>query len=352
MHIAQLAPLYESVPPRGYGGTERVVSYLTEELTACGHEVTLFASADSLTSARLVPGSLGPLRLDSACTDPIAHHLVMLEEVARREGDFDVIHAHLDHLTFPYARRMRAPVLTTLHGRLDLASLVPLYSEYCEQWVTSISDAQRAPLPWLRWAGTVHHGLPHDLYSFHPVPEGYLAFVGRISAEKRVDRAIEIAVRADRPLRIAAKVDPADGAYYDRIRPLLGHPLVDFVGEIGDHEKDAFIGGATALLFPIDWPEPFGLAMIEAMACGTPVIAWAHGSVPEIVTPSVSGFICEDVDQAVDVLADIDRFDRRGCRAAFERRFTAAHMATAYLALYEQLIDDATIPMRAVVNGA
>src|SRR5215510_5570954 len=255
MKIAQISPLVESVPPQGYGGTERVVSYLTEELVAQGHDVTLFASADSVTRARLVSGAPRALRLDPSCTDPFAYHLVMLERAFADEHEFDVIHAHVDHVAYPFARRCSVPVLTTLHGRLDLESLAPLYTEYREQWVASISDDQRTPLPHARWAGTVHHGLPRDLYRFQPKSGDYLAFVGRISPEKRVDRAIEIARRSNRRLRIAAKIDAADEAYYrEHIRPLMDHRLVEYVGELDDTQKNDFIGGAAAVLFPIDWP--------------------------------------------------------------------------------------------------
>ena len=340
MRIAQVSPLYESVPPRGYGGTERVVSYLTEELVAQGHEVTLFASADSVTRARLVPCAPRALRLDSGCTDPLAHHLVMLERVFEHASTFDVIHAHVDHIAYPFARRCDVPVLTTLHGRLDLESLSPLYTEYGEQWVASISDDQRTPLPHARWAGTVHHGLPRDLYRFQPRAGDYLAFIGRISPEKRVDRAIEIARRSGRRLRIAAKIDSADEAYYrEHIRPLMEHPLVEYLGELDDARKNDFIGGAAAVLFPIDWPEPFGLIMIEALACGTTVIAWPHGSVREVLRDGVDGFICHDVGAAVRAVHTLERLERAGCRKSFEERFSVERMAEGYLALYADLIE-------------
>jgi glycosyltransferase involved in cell wall biosynthesis len=339
MRIAQLAPLFERVPPLGYGGTERVVSYLTEELVAMGHDVTLFASADSETSAELVPCAPQALRLSARPLDPTAMHLLEAERALRCEDGFDLIHNHLDHLFYPCARRSAAAVLTTLHGRLDLEWLESVYGEYHEQRVASISDAQRAPLPWLRWGGTVYHGLPRDLYAFHPNGGRYLAFVGRISPEKRVDRAVEIAVRSGWPLRIAAKVDPADGAYFrDCVRPLLDHPLVEYVGELGDREKEALLGGAAALLFPIDWPEPFGLAMIEALACGTPVIAWRHGSVPEVLEHGVTGWMCDDVASAVRAVHGLEKIDRSACRRAFEARFTAGRMARSYLELYAAAI--------------
>jgi glycosyltransferase involved in cell wall biosynthesis len=335
VRIAQISPLYERVPPPRYGGTERVVSYLTEELVALGHEVTLFASADAETRAALVACAPRALRLGARSLDPTAMHLLEAEEALRRAGEFDLIHNHLDHLFFPFARRCDAPVLTTLHGRLDLEWLPPVYAEYAEQRVVSISTSQRAPLPRARWAGTVHHGLPRNLYAYHPRGGEDLVFVGRIAPEKRVDRAIEVAQRSGRRLRIAAKIDPADAAYFDRcIRPLLGRPGVEYIGELGDRDKDALLGGAAALLFPIDWPEPFGLAMIEALACGTPVIAWPHGSVPEIVEHGLTGFVCEDVASAVRAVGALERIDRRACRRAFETRFTAERMAREYLELY------------------
>lgn len=335
MRIAQLAPLVERVPPRCYGGTERVVSYLTEELVALGHDVTLFASGDSITSAQLVACAPQALRLGARALDSTAMHLLEAEEVVRRSEDFDLIHNHLDHLFYPLARRADVPVVTTVHGRLDLEWLAFVYGEYDEQLVVSISEAQQEPLPQAAWVGTVHHGLPRDLYAYHPRGGEYLAFVGRISPEKRVDRAVEIALRCGRPLRIAAKIDPADAAYFrDCVRPLLDHRDVEFVGELGDREKDAFIGGAAALLFPIDWPEPFGLTMIEALACGTPVIAWPHGAVPEVLDHGVTGFLCKNVATAVRAVDAIERIDRGACRRAFEARFTAERMAREYLALY------------------
>jgi glycosyltransferase involved in cell wall biosynthesis len=340
VRIAQLAPLFESVPPRGYGGTERVVAYLTDALQASKHEVTLFASGDSQTTAELCAGSPRALRLDPQREDPIASHLVMIERAFERANDFDIIHAHLDYLTFPTARRCEVPVVTTLHGRLDLPWMPRVLAEFDEQRVISISKAQREQLPDANWVGTVHHGLPHDLYHFHQVGSGgYLAFVGRISIEKRVDRAIEIAVKSGVPLRIAAKVDPSDEVYFrTNIEPLLANPLVEYVGELADEDKNDFIGNAKALVFPIDWPEPFGLAMIEALACGTPVIAWPHGSVPEIITDGVSGRIVPDVDAAVRAVGEIDDIDRRRCRAEFETRFSAERMARDYVKIYMKVL--------------
>jgi glycosyltransferase involved in cell wall biosynthesis len=338
VQIAQLAPLFESVPPQGYGGTERVVAYLTDALEALGHDVALFASGDSRTAAaELCACAPRALRLDPERGDPVAMHLLLLERAFERARDFDVIHAHLDYLSFPIARRCEVPVVTTLHGRLDLPWLPQVFGEYAEQRLVSISDPQRRPLPRANWVGTVHHGLPRDLYRFHAGPGHYLAFLGRISVEKRVDRAIEIATRAGIPLRIAAKVDPSDEAYFrDHIEPLFDHPLVEYVGEVDDAHKDEFIGNAAALLFPIDWPEPFGLAMIEALACGTPVIAWPHGSVPEVLEDGVSGRIVSDIDAAVAAVREIERIDRRACRAQFEARFTAERMASQYLSIYER----------------
>lgn len=339
MRIAQIAPLYESVPPQRYGGTERVVSYLTEELVRQGHEVTLYASGDSRTRARLMPACPRSLRLDKSCVDRLAHHLLMLERVFQDSARFDLLHFHVDYLHYPLSRRMAAPQLTTLHGRLDLPDLAPLYREFSEMPVVSISDAQRAPLPWAHWIGTVHHGLPEDLYPFRPSPGEYLAFLGRISPEKRVDSAMEIARRSGLPLRIAAKVDAVDRDYFQRvIEPLLDHPGVDYVGEIGEEEKGEFLGKAAALLFPIDWPEPFGLVLIEAMACGTPILARPRGSVPEIVTDGVNGYHCEDVDEMIRALDRIDRIDRSTCRAEFERRFTVRRMALDYMRVYEGIV--------------
>jgi glycosyltransferase involved in cell wall biosynthesis len=326
------------VPPTLYGGTERIVSFLTEELVRQGHDVTLFASGDSETSATLVAPCRRSLRLDRQCVDQLAHHILALEMVARRRTSFDIIHFHVDYLHFPLSRRLDVPHVTTLHGRLDLPDLVPLYREFPEMPVVSISNAQRKPLPWVNWVGTVYHGLPSDLYRFRPEPGTYLAFLGRISPEKRVDRAIEIARRIGLPLKIAAKVDAIDRAYFaEKIEPLLRDPLVDYVGEIGDGEKDEFLGNAFALLFPIDWPEPFGLVMIEALACGTPVIAYRHGSVPEVLQDGETGFIVDTLDSAVKAAERVAGIDRRRCRAVFDERFTAARMARDYVALYERL---------------
>jgi len=340
MRIAQVAPLYESVPPKYYGGTERVVSYLTEELVQQGHDVTLFASGDSITSAQLAATTRRSLRLDEHCVDQLAHHVLMLERVVHRARSFDVIHFHVDYLHFPYSRRHATPQLTTLHGRLDLPDLVPLYREFRDMPVVSISAAQREPLPFANWLGTVHHGLPRDLYRFQREAGEYLAFIGRIAPEKRADRAIEIAKRAGMPLKIAAKVDDVDREYYETlIKPLLHDPCIEYLGEIGEGEKDEFLGRARALLFPIDWPEPFGLVMVEAMACGTPVIAFGGGSVPEIIDEGQTGFIVDDLDDAVAAVHRVGELDRRRCREVFEERFTATRMARDYFELYSTLLE-------------
>ena len=339
MRIAQVGPLYESVPPKLYGGTERIVSYLTEELVNQGHEVTLFASGDSVTAAQLVAACPESLRLNKQCIDSLAHHVVMLEEVFQQANKFDIVHFHIDYLHFPLSSRHNLHHVTTLHGRLDLPDLIPLYQRFPTMPVVSISNAQRKPLEWINWQGTVYHGLPQSLYNFHEVPGKYLAFLGRISPEKRVDRAIEIAKRLGMELKIAAKVDPVDREYFQAIiKPLLNDSLVEYVGEITEHEKDAFLGHAYALLFPIDWQEPFGLVMIEAMATGTPVIAFPCGSVPEVLDTGVTGFIVKDSDEAVKVVDQVSSLSRQKCRLKFEERFTAARMAEDYVAIYNRLI--------------
>ncbi|MES2940742.1 MAG: glycosyltransferase family 4 protein [Pseudomonadota bacterium] len=341
MKIAQVAPLIESVPPKAYGGTERVVSYLTEALVEMGHEVTLFASGDSRTGARLVPVVDRALRLHPAKPDPVIWHTLMVDRVRELRAEFDVIHFHIDTVHLPVAVTCGTPSLSTLHGRLDLPDLKPLFKRFSRHPLVSISDHQRKPLAGANWLATIQHGLPPDLYSFHPEPQDYFAFVGRISPEKRCDRAIEIALACDTPLRIAAKVDKADQEYFEQvIEPLLDHPLVTFVGEIGDADKNDFIGNAKAFLMPIDWPEPFGLVSIEAMACGTPVVAYGHGAVPEIVEDGVTGFIVHDQQQAIAAARDIGRIDRRACRDAFERRFTTRVMAQNYLQAYRELVRD------------
>jgi glycosyltransferase involved in cell wall biosynthesis len=336
VRIAQVAPLFESVPPKLYGGTERIVAYLTEELVRQGQDVTLFASGDSRTTARLVPCRGTALRLDPSVRDWVPHHLMMLEQVRRRADEFDVVHFHVDLLHFPLFHPLAERTVTTLHGRLDLPDLKPLYREFSDMPLASISWDQRRPMPPVNWVGTVHHGLPATLYPFYPFPEGgYLAFLGRICPEKRPDLAIEIARRAGMRLKIAAKVDRADEAYFrEVIQPLLDDPLVEFIGEVGERDKAAFLGNARALLFPIDWPEPFGLVMIEAMACGTPVVALRRGSVPEVIDHGVSGWIVDDADRAVEAVRDLGQLDRREVRRRFEQRFTAERMARDYLAIY------------------
>lgn len=352
MKIAQVAPLYESVPPKLYGGTERVVSYLTEELVNLGHEVTLFASGDSLTRANLVPCSERSLRMDSSSIDTMPHHILMLEKVFQAAQQFDIIHFHIDYLHFPLSRRTHHPHLTTLHGRLNIPDLVPLYQEYSDMPLVSISDQQRSPLPWANWIGTVYHGLSNDLLTFNPEAGDYFAFLGRISPEKRLDRAIEIAKRSGIKLKIAAKVDKVDREYFEQnIAPLLTHPLIEFIGEIGDQQKDDFLGKALALLFPIDWPEPFGLVMIESMACGTPVIAFRNGSVPEVMTNGETGFIVDSIDEAVQATRQIKKIDRHRCRQVFEIRFSATAMADSYLELYRQCINERKAPEKNIADN-
>jgi glycosyltransferase involved in cell wall biosynthesis len=339
MRIAQVAPLYESVPPRLYGGTERVVSWLTEKLVQLGHDVTLFASGDSVTNAKLIPVSKKALRLDSSCIDAVAHHTLMIEEVFSRAAEFDLIHFHIDYLHFPLSERALVPCLTTLHGRLDLPDLAPLFKKFRDEPVVSISDKQRQPLPWLNWIATVPHGLPADSLRLHPSNGDYLVFLGRICPEKGVDEAIEISRRAGVRLKIAAKVDRADREYFaEKIKPLLSSPLVEFVGEIGNSEKDEFLGNAKALLFPIRWPEPFGLVMIEAMACGTPVIAYPFGSVPEIIRDGVCGYLASDIDDAVSAVERIEDLNRNEIRRHLELNFTDERMANNYLRIYKKLI--------------
>jgi glycosyltransferase involved in cell wall biosynthesis len=338
MRIAQVAPLFESVPPRLYGGTERVVSYLVDALQSQGHEVTLFASGDSRTRARLVASWPRGLRLDGRSHMYQVPHMLQLEQVFRRCDEFDILHFHTDFMHFPLARRCAVPHVTTLHGRLDIPDLAPLLREFSDLPVVSISQAQREPIAAARWCATVHHGLPRNLFRFHAGPGQYLAFLGRISPEKRCDRAIEIAVRMELPIRVAAKVDPADEAYYQAVvKPLMQHPLVDYIGEIGEKEKDEFLGNAMALLFPIDWPEPFGLVMIEALACGTPVVALRNGSVPEIIEPGHTGFIVDDMRDAPQAVDEALQLDRAVCRLRFEQRFTAERMARDYVSVYERL---------------
>jgi glycosyltransferase involved in cell wall biosynthesis len=338
LKIAQVSPLFESVPPKLYGGTERVVSYLTEELVRQGHDVTLFASGDSQTSARLVATCDQSLRLDPHCRDYLAHQMVQLHAVLSQAARFDIIHFHIDYLHYPFSARQSVPHVTTLHGRLDLPDLVPIYRAFPDVPVVSISDAQREPLPWVNWQATIHHGLPQGLYQLRPERGRYLAFLGRVSQEKRLDRAIAIARGAGMPLKIAAKIDKNDRAYYERqIAPLLDGPGVEYIGEIGEKDKNDFLGGAYALVFPVDWPEPFGLVMIEAMACGTPVITCRRGSIPEVIDEGVTGFIVDTVEEGIRAVARVSELSRERCRAVFEERFGVARMASDYAAVYEHL---------------
>ena len=341
LRIAQIAPLYESVPPKLYGGTERVVFHLTEGLVRLGHEVTLFASGDSRTSARLVSPCSTALRLNTKCQDPMPYHVVSLDQVAELSDDFDVLHFHTDYLHFPLSKNLHLPSITTLHGRLDLPGLQPLFRTFASAPVVSISLAQRRPLPRANWVGNIYHGFPTDLYKPRFQQGKYLAFLGRISPEKRPDRAIEIAIRCGMHLKIAAKVDRVDQQYFEaKIKPLLKHPAIEFIGEITDQEKNEFLGNAYAYIFPIDWPEPFGLTMIEAMACGTPTIAFRCGSVPELMTEKVTGFVVDDLESAVASVARIPEIDRRACRAAFDKRFTAQRMSAEYVSLYQRSLRD------------
>ena len=350
MKIAQIAPLWESVPPKLYGGTERIVSYLTEELVRQGHDVTLFASGDSQTLARLWASSPQAFRSQSEMVNRDVPLVLMQEQVFGVEaGRFDIIHSHLDFLGFPLSRRCATPVLTTLHGRLDLPELVPMYREYADMPVVSISNAQRLPLPNANWQGTVYHGLP-DLYTFHPNPGSYLAYLGRICPEKRPDHAIEIAKRVGIPLRMAAKIDPHDREYFEtKIAPLLDHPLVEYLGEVTDAEKCDLLGNAVAVLCTYDWPEPFGIVLIEALACGTPVLAYRCGSIPEIIEDGVTGFICDNLDGMVAAIDRLPLIRRQRCRDSFKTRFTVERMVQDYLALYQHMA--ATVQPIVRMNG-
>jgi len=345
MRIAQIAPLTEAIPPKGYGGTERVIHWLTEELVALGHDVTLFASGDSQTSAKLAAMWPRALRHDSAVRDPNALHMSALECVRRQASDFDFLHFHLDYYPFSLFARQATPFLTTLHGRLDLAEHQVVFSVFADMPVVSISDAQRRPVPHARWVRTIHHGLPTRLLEPQPVKPGYLAFLGRISPEKAVDRAIHIAGTSGLPLKIAAKVDKVDRDYFEeQIRPLLSLPHVDYIGEIGEAEKAEFLSGAVGLLAPVDWPEPFGLVQIEAMACGTPVIAFNRGAIPEVIEDGVTGFVVEDETSAVGAVYRLADLSRQAIRRRFEARFTARRMAQDYLAAYRSLMQVSARP--------
>ncbi len=343
MRIAQISPLIESVPPKTYGGTERIVSFITEELVRRGHQVTLFASGDSQTAATLVPVTPMALRaLNSEkrnSVDGLAYHMVEIEEAVSHSGEFDILHFHIDYLHFPVSHHSEYAHVTTLHGRLDIEGLDFLYKKYYDIPLVSISNDQRRPLSEATWIATVYHGLPSDMHYGVEKPGKYLAFLGRISPEKRVDRAIEIAKKAQMPLKVAAKVDEADKEYFQTIKHLLEDPMVEFIGEIGQNEKQDFLGNASALLFPIDWPEPFGLVMIEAMACGTPVIAYRKGSVPEIVDEGVTGFIVNSIDEAADAVGKLNLINRKQCRKRFEERFDVKIMVDHYEEVYGRVIE-------------
>ena len=342
MRIAQISPLTEAVPPQLYGGTERVISWLTEELVGLGHDVVLFASGDSRTSAQLKAVWPRALRLDGSIRDPMGLHMTMLEQVRRQAGEFDFMHFHLDYYPFSLFSRQSTPFVTTLHGRLDLPELQPVFSTFASVPIISISNSQRRPVPQANWVNTVCHGLPAHLLTPQPLTPSYLAFLGRISPEKSVDRAIRIAERCGLPIKIAAKIDKADRDYFEeKIRPLMGLPFVEYIGEITDEQKSAFLSGAIALLVPIDWPEPFGLVMIEAMACGTPVVAFNRGAVPEIIEDGLTGFIVEDETSAVGSIGLLSALSRERIRARFEERFTARRMASEYLAVYRKLAEAA-----------
>jgi glycosyltransferase involved in cell wall biosynthesis len=353
MHIAQIAPLTEAIPPKLYGGTERVVSWLTEELIALGHDVTLFASGDSQTSATLEAVWPRALRLDGSVRDPNALHMMMLERVYQRAGDFDFLHCHLDYYPFSLFSRQATPFVTTLHGRLDLPEHQPVFDTFNTIPVVSISNAQRRPLPQANWVRTVHHGLPERLLTPRPVKPSYFAFLGRIAPEKGIDRAIRIAQHCGVPLKIAAKVDRADQDYFDeQIHPMIKASNVEFIGEISDKEKPEFLSGAVVLLVPIDWPEPFGLVMIEAMACGTPVIAFNRGSVPEVIDDGVTGFVVEDINGAIGAVDRLGHLSRQKIRQQFEKRFTARRMAQDYLSVYRSLADKLSPHLRLVTEDA
>ncbi len=353
MHIAQIAPLTEAIPPKLYGGTERVVSWLTEELIALGHDVTLFASGDSVTSAQLDAVWPRALRLDGSVRDPNALHMLMLERVYHRSADFDFLHCHLDYYPFSLFSRQKTPFVTTLHGRLDLPEHQPVFEAFSHIPVVSISASQRRPLPQANWVRTVHHGLPEKLLMPKPVKPSYFAFLGRIAPEKGIDRAIRIAQHCGGKLKVAAKVDNVDREYFDeQIAPMLKSTDVEYIGEINDNEKSEFLSGAIALLVPIDWPEPFGLVMIEAMACGTPVIAFNRGSVPEVIDDGLTGFIVEDINGAIGAVDRLGHLSREKIRRRFEERFTARRMAQDYLSVYRSLTDSVAPRLRLVTEDA
>jgi len=339
LRIAQIGPLYERIPPKLYGGTERIVSYITEELVRRGHDVTLFAAGDAQTSAKLHPACPQALRLAGKQELGAFLQLPMLSDVYENADDFDVIHGHIDYWSFPFARLSRTPTVSTMHGRLDIVDLKPVYGRYRTVPLVSISDAQRPPLAFMNWVATVYHGLPRDLLTFSKGPGKYLAFLGRISPEKRPDLAIDLAKKVGIPIKLAAKVDVADRAYFEQvIKPRLSSPGVEYIGEINESQKNEFLGNALALMFTIDWPEPFGLAMIEALACGTPVIARPCGSVPEVLRHGVSGFLATEFDDLVEAVKNVEQISREACRKEFETRFTADVMAAQYESIFRDLI--------------
>ena len=341
MKIAQIAPLFESVPPKSYGGTERVVHYLTEELVKLGHEITLYASGDSETSARLKAICPRALRLDKHSADPTANHVLLAEKISQEADQYEFIHSHIDYIPYPLYRRINTPTVTTLHGRLDIPNLYELYQEFDDIPLVSISNYQRTPISWANWKATVYHGLPTDLYKYNQKQGDYLAFIGRFSPEKGADFAIEIAKKSGMKMKMAAKVDKADKDYYETVlKPLMNSSSIEYIGEIGEEEKQEFFGNAYALLFPINWPEPFGLVMIESMACGTPIITRMYGAVPEVMEQGVTGFIINDVDEAVKAVNDIGKLSRKKCRQVFDDKFTACIMAENYLKVYQQLIEE------------
>ena len=352
MKIAQISPLCESVPPNGYGGTERVVSYLTEELVRQGHEVTLFASGDSVTKARLVSTVEQSLRQTESVQDTVAHHIVQMQEVTERMYEFDILHFHTDYIHYPVTSNISFPHVTTLHGRLDIPDLQYVYNKFKNQPVISISDAQRKPLPNAEWAGTVYHGLPQNLYTKGDGDGDYVVFLGRISPEKAPDKAIKIAQCAGSVIKIAAKIDKADYDYYkQKIKPLLKLPNVEYLGEIGESEKEQLLQKAKALLFPINWPEPFGMVLVEAMACGTPIIAFPYGSVPELLEDGKTGMIVHDVESAVNALKRIEALDRNLIRNTFEKRFSVQVMANNYLRIYDDIINKKRGNIQMPING-
>ena len=351
MKIAQVAPFYESIPPKLYGGTERVVSFLVEELIRRGHDVTLYASGDSLTSARLIPSVEKALRLNPCCSDILSLQVLQLERVFQDLKSYDIVHFHTEYLHFPLSRRLSSNQVTTLHGRLDLPGTIRLFEEYTDIPVISISDNQRMPLSRANWQGTIYNGIDKTPYILHPEPGRYLAFLGRIAPEKGVEQAIEIALRSDLQLCIAAKIDVVDKKYFEEnIQKYFDHHLITFVGEIPESEKSDFLGNALALIFPIQWPEPFGLVMIESLACGTPVVAFNRGSVPEIIQNAVTGFIVESIDEAVAAVGRLGLISRHKCRDVFDERFSSKIMADGYLNVYKKLIVKSLIPHKNIYN--